>query len=150
MKSLFLSTLSLLFHVFISIDVLYFQLFILLSDFIIYWLVIYYNFFIEYYFSSYLSLSSYAPLSPRRSFWAPSSQFLYPSSKFHYLYVSSFQFFLFLSAIDLSHYILLVINSPRFQVELLSLGFPLRSAFGIPSCLIILDCKAIQSSIYSI
>lgn len=33
---------------------------------------------------------------------------------------------------------------PRFQVELGTVGFPMLSDFGIPSCLVILDCKVIN------
>ena len=138
MKSLFLSVLSLLFDMFILIEVLYFliiysillfidwlfiivsslsitlvliwlviisitQLFIINSIFLLVIIYLFFNFFYFYwnrffiYFNSYFSLGSCSPYPS-----VALSKSRVPISKFHYLSVLSFQFFLFLSGIDFS------------------------------------------------
>ena len=121
MKSLFLSTLSLLFHVFISIDVLYFQLFILLNDFIIYWLVIYYSFFIDYYFSSYLIRFSFISL-------------LFLLNRYYFYYwIIYYQFFIFLSSyLSFLNFFILIYFNYYFPLGSCSPLSP-RSSFPVPS-----------------
>ena len=122
MKSLFLSTLSLLFHVFISIDVLYFQLFILLNDFIIYWLVIYYNFFINYCFSSYLIRFSFIII------------LLFILNRYYFYYwIIYYQFFIFLSSyLSFLNFFILIYFNYYFPLGSCSPLSP-RSSFPVPS-----------------
>ena len=111
-----------LFHVFISIDVLYFQLFILLNDFIIYWLVIYYNFFIDYYFSYHLIRFSFIII------------LLFILNRYYFYYwIIYYQFFIFLSSyLSFLNFFILIYFNYYFPLGSCSPLSP-RSSFPVPS-----------------